>query len=187
MIMNKFYTQKGDDGYTGRLGKGRIPKNHQVIEAIGTIDEASAVLGLARAQTQDQDTNELLLDVQRDLYHLMAELSATEENVQKFQVIDDERVAWLESKVDSISDMIESPNEFIIPGDSISGAALALARNVARRAERRVVELHLEGEIENQNVMRYLNRLSSLCFVLELQEYQRDSTSRISLAKNVSE
>ena len=87
--MDKFYTQKGDDGYTGRLGKGRIPKNHQLIEAIGTIDEASAVLGLARAQTQTRETSELLLHVQRDLYHLMAELSATEENVEKFQVIDD--------------------------------------------------------------------------------------------------
>lgn len=185
--MDKFYTQKGDDGYTGRLGKGRIPKNHQVIEAIGTIDEASAVLGLVRAQIRARETSEMLLHVQRDLYHLMAELSATEENAEKFRVIDDERIAWLESKVDSISNLIESPKEFIVPGDSIPGATLALARNVTRRAERRVVELHLAGEIENQNIVRYLNRLSSLCFVLEIQEYQRDNSSGVSLAKSSTE
>ncbi len=185
--MNKFYTQKGDDGYTGRLGKGRIPKNHQIIEAIGTIDEASAALGMARAQNQVQDTVDLLLEVQRDLYHLMAELSASKENASKFRVIDDERITWLESKVDSISNFIESPKEFIVPGDSLTGATMALARNIIRRAERRVAELHLAGEIENKNVIRYLNRLSSLCFVLELQENQRNNSTELSLAKKRAE
>ena len=187
MIMNKFYTQKGDDGYTGRLGKGRIPKNHQLIEAIGTIDEASAALGMARAQSQVQETVDLLLEVQRDLYHLMAELSASKENASKFRVIDDERITWLEGKVDSISNSIESPKEFIVPGDSLTGATMALARNIIRRAERRVAELHLAGEIENKNVIRYLNRLSSLCFVLELQENQRNNSTELSLAKKRAE
>ena len=187
MIMNKFYTQKGDDGYTGRLGKGRIPKNHQLIEAIGTIDEASAALGMARAQSQVQETVDLLLEVQRDLYHLMAELSASKENASKFRVIDDERIAWLEDIVDSISNSIESPKEFIVPGDSLTGATMALARNIIRRAERRVAELHLGGEIENKNVIRYLNRLSSLCFVLELQENQRNNSTELSLAKKRAE
>jgi len=187
MKMNKFYTQKGDDGYTGRLGKGRIPKNHQIIEAIGTIDEASAALGMARAQSQVQDTVDLLLEVQRDLYHLMAELSASKENASKFRVIDDERIAWLEGKVDLISNSIESPKEFIVPGDSLTGATMALARNIIRRAERRAAELHLAGDIENKNIMRYLNRLSSLCFVLELQENQRNNSSELSLAKKRAE
>ena len=187
MTMYKFYTQKGDDGYTGRLGKGRIPKNHPIIEAIGTIDEASAALGMARAQSQMQDTVDLLLEVQRDLYHLMAELSASKENASKFRVIDAERLTWLEDKIDSISDSTASPKEFIVPGDSITGATLALARNIVRRAERRVAELHLAGEIENQHIMRYLNRLSSLCFVLELQENQSTNSSGLSLAKNPTE
>lgn len=187
MTMDKFYTQKGDDGYTGRLGKGRIPKNHPTIEAIGTIDEASAALGMARAQSQMQDTVDLLLEVQRDLYHLMAELSASKENASKFRVIDGDRLTWLEDKIGSISDSTASPKEFIVPGDSITGATLALARNIVRRAERRVAELHLAGEIENQNILRYLNRLSSLCFVLELQENQSTNSSGLSLAKKTTE
>jgi len=185
--MSKFYTQKGDDGYTGRLGKGRLPKNHQIIEAIGTIDEASAALGMARAQIQIQDTVDLLLEVQRDLYHLMAELSASKENASQFRVIDDERLAWLEDKIDSISNSVESPKEFIVPGDSVTGATLALGRNIVRRAERRVTKLHLAGEIENKNIMRYLNRLSSLCFVMELQENQATHSSGLSLAKKRAE
>ena len=185
--MDKFYTQKGDDGYTGRLGKGRLPKNHQIIEAIGTIDEASAALGMARAQSQMKDIVDLLLEVQRDLYHMMAELSAPKENASKFRVIDGDRLTWLEDKIGSISASIESPREFIVPGDSITGATLALARNIVRRAERRVAELHLAGEIENQKIMPYLNRLSSLCFVLEFQENQSNHSPDLSLAKKSAE
>jgi cob(I)alamin adenosyltransferase len=142
---------------------------------------------MARAQGQKQETVDLLLKVQRDLYHLMAELSASKKNASKFRVIDDERLAWLEDKIDSISNSVESPKEFIVPGDSVTGATLALARNIVRRAERRVAELHFAGEIENQNIMRFLNRLSSLCFVLELQENQSDQSSALSLAKDRTE
>jgi cob(I)alamin adenosyltransferase len=176
--MTKFYTQKGDDGFTGRLGKGRLPKHDLIIEAIGTIDEASAALGLARAQSEIPETVDLLLEVQRDLYHLMAELSATSENVSQFRVINEERVSWLEKIIDSISDSIEMPREFIVPGDTSPGAALSLARSIVRRAERRVAELHLAGKVENQHILPYLNRLSSLCFVLELKEYNSSNISR---------
>ena len=94
--MTKFYTKTGDDGNTGRLGKGRLPKHHILIEAIGTIDEASAALGLARAQVSSADSGELILQVQKDLYHIMAELSATPENAEKFREVDAGRLAWLE-------------------------------------------------------------------------------------------
>ena len=182
-IMSKFYTQTGDDGYTGRLGKGRLPKNHQIIEAIGTIDEASSAVGLARAQSNSLQTGDLLLEVQRDLYHLMAELSATKENAAKFRVISEDRLAWLESQIDLISSSVETPKEFIVPGDSASGAALSLSRSVVRRADRRVAELHLAGLVTNPNILPYLNRLSSLCFVLELKEYHSAGPT---LAKNDS-
>jgi cob(I)alamin adenosyltransferase len=170
--MAKFYTQTGDDGFTGRLGKGRLPKNHQIIEAIGTIDEASASIGSARAQSNSPETAPLLLEVQRDLYHLMAELSATEENASQFRVVGEDRLAWMEAQIDSISSTIETPKEFIVPGDTTFGAALSLARSIVRRAERRVAELHLAGTVENPNILPYLNRLSSLCFILELKDYQ---------------
>jgi cob(I)alamin adenosyltransferase len=178
--MTKFYTQTGDDGYTGRLGKGRLPKHDQLIEAIGTIDEASAALGLARALSEVPETVDLLLEVQRDLYHLMAELSATKENASQFRAIDEERLSWLEAEIDTISSAIEMPSEFIIPGDTPPGAVLSLARSIVRRAERRVAELQLTGTVENQQILPYLNRLSSLCFVLELKEIK---SSNITLAK----
>lgn len=178
--MKKFYTQSGDDGYTSRLGKGRLPKDDRRIEAIGTIDEASAVLGLVRAQSQDPETADLLLEVQRDLYHLMAELSATSENAGQFRKIDETRVKWLGAKIDAISSLVDMPKEFIVPGDSYPGAVISLARSVVRRAERRVAGLHHAGEVDNPQILPYLNRLSSLCFVLELREYK---SSDITLAK----
>ncbi len=184
--MTKFYTQTGDDGYSGRLGEGRIPKNHPVIEAVGAIDEATASLGIARAQCQASGSSDLLLKVQRDLYHLMAEVSASPENAGKFRVIDESRVHWLEEHTDTIGSSITMPNEFIVPGDTLRGSSLALARAIVRRAERRVAALHLAGVIENQYLLHYLNRLSSLCFVLELRENQLSDASAQTLAKKSS-
>jgi len=173
----------GDDGTTGRLGKGRLPKYHILIEAIGSIDEASAALGLARAQVQSSAVGELLLHVQKDLYHIMAELSATKENASRFRVIDPARLAWLEGEIDRYSQLVEIPDEFIVPGDTYSGAALALARTAVRRSERRVVELNQEEAFENGVILPYLNRLSSLIFVLELNENQASGLAGPTLAK----
>jgi len=177
-----FYTSKGDDGTTNLLGEGRVTKYHARIEAVGTLDESSAALGLARAQCLDPRSGPILLEAQRDLYKLMAEVAATPENAAKFRFIDAARVKWLEEQTDTLSTLVEMPKEFILPGDSVAGAALSLARAVVRRAERRVVELHDEQEVINPDLQRYLNRLSSLCFVLELLE-NKAAGHRTSLAK----
>ncbi|GAB4484887.1 MAG: cob(I)yrinic acid a,c-diamide adenosyltransferase [Anaerolineales bacterium] len=170
--MSPFYTRTGDEGTTGLLGEGRVPKFDLRIEALGALDEATAALGLARANATALQIGPLLLDVQRDLYHLMAEVGATPENAAKFRKIDENRVRWLEEQTDAIATIVEVPNEFIIPGETPSSAAMSLARTVVRRAERRVVELlHAEG-LGNLALIAYLNRLSSLCFVLELLENQ---------------
>jgi cob(I)alamin adenosyltransferase len=165
-----FYTSKGDDGTTNLLGEGRVTKYHARIEAVGTLDESSAALGLARAQCLDPRSGPILLEAQRDMYKLMAEVAATPENAERFHFIDDARVKWLEEQTDALSTEVEMPKEFILPGDSLAGAALSLARAIIRRAERRVVELRDEQEVVNPDLQRYLNRLSSLCFVLELLE-----------------
>ena len=81
---------------------------------------------------------------------------------------------WLEEQTDSLSKTVEMPSEFILPGETQGGGALSLARTVTRRAERRIAELLADGEIKNKELLRYLNRLSSLCFVLELAENQFD-------------
>jgi cob(I)alamin adenosyltransferase len=167
-----FYTAKGDDGTTGLLGEGRVSKSHPRMEALGALDEASAALGVARAQCTSARTGAILLEAQRDLYRLMAEAAATPAAAPQFHFIDESRVGWLEAQTDLLSQDITVPGEFIVPGDSAAGAALSLARAVVRRAERRVVVLFDEGEVSNPDLQRYLNRLSSLCFVLELLENQ---------------
>ena len=181
--MTKFYTQTGDDGYTGLLGEGRLAKHAPRIEAIGALDEATAALGMARAACQLPQTAELILTVQRDLYQLMAEVAATPENAARFRQISTERVAWLEEQTDAISARVPLPREFILPGDSLPGASLALARTIVRRAERRVAGLIHTGELENRQLLRYLNRLSSLCFILELQENQAAGNPSPTLAR----
>ncbi len=177
-----FYTRTGDDGKTGVLGPGRLHKSHPRIEALGALDEASAALGLARASCLAQETPPLLRQAQKDLYRLMAEVAATPENAKKIQGLDASRVDWLEEQTDAISQRVALPREFILPGDTPSGAALSLARTIVRRAERRVSELFDLNELSNPQLLRYLNRLSSLCFVLEILENQTAGRST-SLAK----
>jgi cob(I)alamin adenosyltransferase len=171
--MPSFYTRSGDDGKTGQLGEGRLPKYHPRLEALGTLDEVSASLGLARALCKSPQSQPILVAVQRDLYGLMAEVSATPENVDRFRSVGLERVQWLEAQIDAIVAVAPVPAEFILPGDSLAGATLALARTIVRRAERRLAELLDKGEVSNPMLLRYLNRLSSLCFALELLENQQ--------------
>ena len=180
--MAKFYTATGDDGFTGLLGEGRVPKSDPRIEAVGTLDEATAALGLARAGCQTSQIGPLLLAIQRDLYHFMAEVSATPENAARFRKIDAQRIMWLELQIDSIAGTLDIPKEFIIPGDSPSGAALAVARTIVRRAERRVALLYHQGDLENVELLRYLNRLSSLCFLLEILENKNRGINKPTLA-----
>jgi cob(I)alamin adenosyltransferase len=101
----------------------------------------------------------------------MAEVAAPPEHADQFR-FDEGRVQWIEEQTDLLSKTVEMPDEFIIPGDSIGGASLSLARAVVRRAERRVAELLDAKEITNSSLQQYLNRLSSLLFVLELIENQ---------------
>ena len=168
--MSPFYTRTGDEGTTGLLGEGRVPKFDDRIEALGAVDEATAAMGLARSSAQAPQTAPLLLEAQRDLYKLMAEVGATPENAEKFRSIDEARVRWLEEQTDSLEQTTEMPREFIVPGDVPASAALALARTIVRRAERRVVALFQAGKLENSDLLAYLNRLSSLLFMLELVE-----------------
>jgi cob(I)alamin adenosyltransferase len=171
-IMPPFYTRAGDDGFTGLLGKGRLPKHHPRIETLGSLDEASAALGLARALCQTSQCKTILVEVQRDLYVVMTEIAATPENRERFPTLGVPRLQWLESLIDTLSATVPTPSEFILPGDSLPGAALALSRTIVRRAERHVAELLNKGDLKNLTLLHYLNRLSSLCFTLELLENQ---------------
>jgi len=168
--MTPIYTKKGDEGYTGILGEGRHLKNHQRFEALGALDEATAALGIARAHAVDSRTKDWILLVQKDLYHLMTEISCEEETADKFRVIDDSKIMWLEERIEEITAIAGTPRDFIVPGEILSSAYLSLARAIIRRAERAVVGLNIQGKVFNPSLIRYLNRLSTFCFSMELFE-----------------
>ena len=165
--MSKTYTGSGDDGFTGLLGGGRVPKYDPRPEAYGTVDEAQAAMGLARAATRHPRTRAVLLEAQRDLYHVMAELAAaTPEAAERVDGLPEGRVAWLEGTIDDLDAALHDLRAFVVPGEGLASAALHLARTVVRRAERQVARLVHQGDVPNVELVRYLNRLSTLLFVL---------------------
>jgi cob(I)alamin adenosyltransferase len=185
--MAPYDVHDGDESYTGLLGKNRVPKYDRRVEALGAVDECTAVLGLARVQARSPETASVLLQLQRDLYTLMSEIAAAPDNEEIFQAINADRVSWLETTIGEFERRIKMPEEFIIPGDSLPGAVLDLARTVIRRAERRVVELTHAGDVQNLNLIRFLNRASNLCYTLELFENTLAGRDHPTLAKDLSE
>jgi cob(I)alamin adenosyltransferase len=165
--MAKVTTGTGDTGYTGLLGEQRVPKYDPRPDTFGTVDEATSALGLARAMTQDEKVKKIIYDIQQELYLLMGELATPPENYEKMGLrMTIQHVQYLEQIEESLKSEVEIPNKFIIPGDTQNGAALDLARTIIRRAERMAVKLLHDGVIQNGEVVRYLNRLSDLIFIL---------------------
>jgi len=191
--MPEYFSGTGDDGFTGLLGGHRVPKSDLRPEAYGALDEASAAVGLARAQVTSDEVQNVLIETQRDLYHIMSEVAAEPEIAERFRVVDRARVDWLEAQIEHFGAQVELPKEFILGGDSGVAAALDYARTVVRRAERAVVRLDLEARVEdpanpraqfdNPHLFAYLNRLSSLCFILTLWEVQHRGDGSPTLAK----
>ena len=168
--MPSFFTRKGDEGQTGLLGKKRVYKDDLIIDVLGSLDELSSVLGLARSTSQLPQVGDLLIHIQRDLFYLLGEVAAAPEHIERFSTIRKEQVEWFETEIARLEEKFTVPTYFILPGDSKAGAALDLARTVTRRAERNMVRLVHAGVINNPFILQYLNRLSSFLFVLELYE-----------------
>jgi cob(I)alamin adenosyltransferase len=165
----KIYTARGDQGATDLLGE-RVRKDDPRIELLGDLDEANSSIGLGRSVATWGNANDTLVTAQRDLYTIMAELAfidTTRPDSLRFAA---ERVDWLEEAIAAVQETVELPREFVVPGDTHAGAALDVARTVVRRAERRAVALADEGGIGNPEIVRYLNRLSSLLFILARAE-----------------
>lgn len=160
----------GDDGTTGLLGGGRAPKDDARIEAFGTVDEASSALGLARSMTAHSEVREMCEELQRGLYAVGAELGTGPGADRPFVVTGEAEVARVEELMRGIEDRVAMPQGFILPGATPASAALDLARSITRRAERRCVTLRRGGGLDNQWVLRWLNRLSLLLFVLARYE-----------------
>jgi cob(I)alamin adenosyltransferase len=167
-----WYTGKGDSGMTSLIGGNRVPKYHEQPETYGTIDEATSCLGMARSFIPDKPVQETIISIQRDLYRMMSELAVPPENSTEKISIDESRIRWLETKIDEFSKEVRMPKEFIISGNSRSGAILDVARAVIRRAERKCILLFEKNLNRNPAIPAYLNRLSSLCYVLARREDQ---------------
>jgi cob(I)alamin adenosyltransferase len=180
--MSKFFTATGDDGTTGLLGDERVKKYDPRMETLGALDELSATLGMARSICL-KSTSVVVKDIQVDLYKIMAEVAATDEQQARFRQITQLNVEFLENRIQELSNGIADPKGFILPGDTQASASISLARSVARRAERRVAELLDLRVIENDQLVRYLNRLSSLLFVMELKEVAESDAGKLSFAK----
>jgi cob(I)alamin adenosyltransferase len=169
--MPRIYTKTGDDGTTGLLYGGRVPKDDPATEAYGTTDEAVAVLGLARSLCDDEALAADLLTLQRELFVVGADLATNPRERKKLQVgvslVTEEMVRRLEGRIDDLVAQRPLPEVFVVPGANPASAALDVARSVIRRAERQVVSLEREAmRYVNPEVRRYLNRLSDLIFVL---------------------
>ncbi len=164
--MPRIYTKTGDDGTTGLLYGGRVAKSDVVTEAYGTTDECVAALGLVRALAQDAALEVDVLDLQRQLFVLGADLACSPDERAKLEpgvsLVTAEMVLRLERRIDELVEEHPLPNTFVVPGANTVSAALDVARSVVRRAERAVVAL----DDTNLEVRRYLNRLSDLLFVM---------------------
>ncbi|MHB8718331.1 MAG: cob(I)yrinic acid a,c-diamide adenosyltransferase [Candidatus Dormibacteria bacterium] len=168
--MSSIVTRHGDGGETSLLYGGRVPKDDLHTEAYGALDEAISALGLARSLCDDEARAAGYLDLQRQLFTAGAELATAAQDHDKlsrhFAVIDAGMVAALDAQVAALEAAVPLPKGFVIPGGTPVGAALDLARTFVRRAERRAVSLHRAGALANLEVLRYLNRLSDLLFML---------------------
>lgn len=180
--MTPFYTKTGDDGTTGLLGNLRVDKSDLRIEVLGSLDELTASLGLARSLNA-QRINEDIKLVQRKIYLIMAEVAATEEYLQRFSNLCQKDLVELEAMIESYTASTKMPRDFILPGDTSASAAVSISRTVARRAERRLVESLKSGNKIREIILQYVNRLSSLLYIMEIFIINQVGEGTFSLAK----
>jgi cob(I)alamin adenosyltransferase len=186
-------TTKGDDGTTGLLyGGARVPKDDPRTEAYGTVDEAVAALGLARANLVAKrrigtlppplgGLGDLILRFQRELFVVGAELAT---NPDAWDRLEDGRTRVSRAMVEDVETAlvelerhVEMPREFVVPGETPTSAALELARTILRRAERRAVALRRDGLVPGEHLVPYLNRLADLVWVLARAAEQAEARS----------
>ena len=170
MTRSRIYTKTGDDGTTGLLYGGRVPKDDGLVGVCGDLDEAVAALGAARAAGLEPRLAQLVLRLQRELFASAADLAANPRQrhrlVPDISLVTAQMTAGLEQLIDDL--VAERPLRpvFVVPGATQAGALLDLARAVVRRAERHAIQARTGGRPVSDEVLRYLNRLSDLLFVL---------------------
>lgn len=181
----KIYTKTGDTGETSILRGSRISKSELLIEANGAVDEASSFIGWARETVEDDKVRSLLSDVQHDLYEIMGRLAGAEISAQTLE----KRILTIERFIDGQSRKLPALHRFILPQGGESATRLHIARTIVRSAERRVVRFarekskyHTQDKVSGKEpleitMIRYLNRLSDLLFVLARAYAQVEKTT----------
>jgi cob(I)alamin adenosyltransferase len=161
--LTRIYTKLGDGGETHLGDMSRVPKTHPRIEAYGDVDELNACVGLALATAEiPAPYGEWLRRIQNDLFDVGADLAVPPGGERQRLRITGDQIAWLEERCDEVNATLEPLKSFVIPGGSPAAAHLHACRTVCRRAERRALLV----EDGNPDVLRYLNRLSDLLFIL---------------------
>jgi cob(I)alamin adenosyltransferase len=169
----KIYTKTGDTGKTGLFKGARVPKHDLRVEAYGNVDECNAILGVCLNHVQSEEIKQILSTIQNDLFEIGADL-ATPPQLEKDEQwrVGEQITLRLEENIDHFESNLPALVNFILPGGCSGGAHLHYARTVCRRAERSVTKLGEEQPI-NPEIVRYLNRLSDLLFVLARAENQK--------------
>jgi len=163
-------TKTGDNGTTALMYGRRVPKNHPRVEAYGAVDELNAALGLARATAAQDFVSGNLLAIQKELVTLMGELAVANEDLERyvkggFSLVTPAMTAKLDGLVKEIEAQNISFKGWATPGATQNSAALDVARTVCRRAERRVCDLQAAGELKNDEIIIFLNRLSDMLWL----------------------
>jgi cob(I)alamin adenosyltransferase len=170
----RIYTKTGDDGTTGLFYGGRVSKASAAPEAYGSVDEAVAALGLARALVENDELRTFVLSIQRDLFVVGADLATNPDRRSRLKpgesLVTADMVERLEREIDQIVAAHPLPDYFIVPGSDAGSAALDVARAAVRRAERRCVQMREAGGVVSDEALRYLNRLSDLLFTMARAE-----------------
>jgi cob(I)alamin adenosyltransferase len=161
----KIYTKKGDLGETSLFGGQRVRKDHVRIEAYGTVDELNSVLGTVISHQPVQKLVEHLIEIQKELFVIGADLATPQEKQSKVVRISEKPIQQLELLIDDLDGVLPALTSFILPSGSLAATQLHVARTVCRRAERCVLTA-MEYEEINPLILKYLNRLSDLLFVM---------------------
>jgi cob(I)alamin adenosyltransferase len=165
------FSKKGDQGKTSLLGGQRVPKFDPRPQTYGVLDEASSVLGVARAMTANRTIKDILLSVQKDLLIMGAELSLpVEEKENLSRRINEADVKRIEGIINELQKSVKLKNEFVYPGETVISAQIDVGRTVIRRAERKAAKLKDDGLVDNPEIHKYLNRVADMLFTLSRYE-----------------
>ncbi len=173
----KVYTRTGDKGQTSLIGGTRVPKNDVRLNAYGTVDELNSFIGLLVSFLDDKKIICFLESVQNTLFDIGGILATDTKKVKPYVEIKEEQIEKIESEIDTLSEGLPELKSFVIPGGSKSASLSHVCRTVARRTEREIYVMKEEYAVD-ENVVKYINRLSDFFFVLSRHLNQKESAEK---------